>query len=165
MAMTPREYLAWLEAAIERASRGAPAMADAMARHIAERAAQDTLTRTRLAPGTYHKARPGAPPAMMSGTLAKNMFTEPASAGLRSSAIVGNRDKRARLFEYGGCVLTPAGKDPMKWHDTGGWWSHRRLPLTGEFPEHPFLRPTVEDVIADGSLTRVAIDAFRPYDP
>jgi hypothetical protein len=53
----------------------------------------------------------------------------------------------------------------MKWKDSGGWWSHHRLPLSGTWPEHPFLRPTVEEVIADGSLRQAAIKAFIPYDP
>jgi hypothetical protein len=32
-------------------------------------------------------------------------------------------------------------------------------------PEHPFLGPTTDDAIDDGELRRVAIEAFREYDP
>jgi hypothetical protein len=53
----------------------------------------------------------------------------------------------------------------MHWEDSGGSWFHARLPADGEFPEHPFLRPTAEEAIDDGELTRVAIEAFIPYDP
>ena len=95
------------------------------------------------------------------------MFTTPAPAskGLRATALVGNNAKYAKLLEHGGCVLTPTSEPVMKWHDSRGWWSHHRLPLTGEFPAHPFLEPTIQEAIDDGSLLRVAIDAFMPYDP
>jgi hypothetical protein len=167
--MTPGEYIAWLEAAIEKMELGAAAMADAMARYLAERTADDTLRRTTHSPGTYHKARPGAPPAYVSGTLAKSMFVTPASVtrGSRATAYVGNSARQAKLMEFGGCVLQPTDGKTMKWKDTGRDrpWHHRRLPVDGEFPAHPFLAPTVQEAIDDGSLTRVAIEAFKPYDP
>jgi hypothetical protein len=52
----------------------------------------------------------------------------------------------------------------MKWKDTGRAtpWHHTQLP---EFPAHPFLAPTIQEAIDDGSLRRVFIDAFLPYDP
>jgi hypothetical protein len=163
--MTPDENVAYMEGIAERAKLGANAMADAMARHIAERVSNDTLRRRRHAPGQYYKAQRGDPPASATGKLADSMVWEPASRGLRASAIVTSTDKRAGLFEFGGCVLTERSAPVMKWKDSGGWWSHHRLPLSGTWPEHPFVGPTVQQVIDDGSLTRVAIDAFRPFDP
>jgi hypothetical protein len=161
--VTLPEYIAWLERAIDRMELGAPAMANAMARYLAERTADDTLRQNTHAPGAYYRARAGAPPAYVSGSLAKGMFvTEaPASAGVRATAIVGNEARHARLLEFGGCVLQPTHGEVMSWSDTGGAWRHRALPA----PAHPFLRPTAEDAAGDGSLTQVAIDAFRPYDP
>jgi hypothetical protein len=159
--------IAYLKSVEALAARGAPAVADAMARYIAERTALDTLTRKRLSPGMYHVARPGDPPAMMSGKLADAMFTEPASGGLKASALAGNDDKRARLFEYGGCVLKSA-TGMLKWRDTGrpdnrgGFWSHWILTVDDE---HPFLGPTTDEAIDDGDLQRVAIEAFREFDP
>ena len=163
--MTLDEYIAWLEATIAKMEPGAPAMANAMAEYIADRVASDTLRRTAHAPGAYFKSRPGAPPASASGNLARSMFTRPASGGMRSTAYVGNNAKYAKLLEHGGCVLKPTSGKVMHWTDSGGSWFHARLPAAGETPAHPFLQPTVEDAIADGSLTRVAIDAFLPYDP
>ena len=164
--MTLEEYIRWLERAIERMELGAPAMANAMARYLAERTADDTLRQNTHAPGAYYRARAGAPPAYVSGTLARSMFVTPAAAsrGVRATAIVGNSAKHARLLEFGGCVLRPTHGETMTWKDTGreAPWRHAYLP---EFPAHPYLRPTVQDAIDDGSLTRVAIDAFRPYDP
>ena len=136
-----------------------------MARYIAERVVNDTLQRMTHAPGAYYKARPGAPPATASGSLAKGMYWTPASGVLRATAYVGNSARHAKLLEFGGCVLKPTSGKVMHWTDTGGSWYHARLPATGEFPAHPFLAPTVQEAIDDGSLTAVAIAAFRPYDP
>jgi hypothetical protein len=163
--VTPEENLAqWLQ--IEaRARLGAAAAAEAMARYIAERVADDTLRRTHHAPGAYHKAAPGAPPATASGNLARSMYWTPASGGLRASAYAGNSARYARLLEFGGCVLTPTSGKVMHWTDTGGSWYHARLPAGGEYPEHPFLGPTTDEAIDDGELRRVAVEAFREYDP
>jgi hypothetical protein len=138
-----------------------------MARYLAERAADDTLRRTTHAPGMYHKAAPGAPPAYASGSLAKGMFwtPAPASRGVRATAHFGNSARHAKLLEYGGCVLKPTSGKAMHWTDSKGSWYHARLPASGEYPAHPFIQPTVQEAIDDGSLTRVAIAAFRPYDP
>jgi phage gpG-like protein len=166
MAMTLEQYLAWLDAAIAKMELGASAMANAMAEYLAWRTANDTLRRTTHAPGAYFKSRPGAPPASASGNLARSMFTTPAaSRGVRATALVGNNAKYAKLLEHGGCVLKPTRRKVMHWEDSGGSWFHARLPADGEFPEHPFLRPTVEEAVDDGELTRVAIEAFLPYDP
>ncbi len=163
--MTLDEYIAWLEKAIARMELGAPAMANAMAEYIADRVANDMLQRTTHAPGAYYKAAPGAPPASASGNLAKSMFTTPASQGLRSTAVVGNNARYAKLLEHGGCVLKPTSGKVMHWTDSRGSWYHARLPASGDFPAHPFLAPAIQEAIDDGSLQRVAIDAFRPYDP
>jgi hypothetical protein len=167
--VTLEEYLAWLDAAIEKMEYGAAAMADAMADYLARRTAEDTLRRTHHAPGAYHKAAPGAPPAYASGNLARSMFTTPASAsrGSRATAYVGNNAKYAKLMEHGGCVLKPTSGETMTWKDTGrkNAWRHKRLPVDGEFPAHPFLEPTVQEAIDDGELARVALEAFMPYDP
>jgi hypothetical protein len=165
MSITPEQNLALLIQIEARARLGAAAAANAMARYIADRTATDTLRRTTHAPGAYHKARPGAPPASASGTLAKSMYWTPASGGLRATAIAGNDARHAKLLEFGGCVLRPTGGRAMHWTDSGGSWFHTRLPADGEFPEHPFLGPTTEEAIDDGELRRVAIDEFRKYDP
>jgi len=168
MAITPEANIPYLEQMFSRIEEGAAAAANAMARYIAERTAQDTLTRNKHAPGVYHRAKPGAPPSYASGKLANAMFWTPASAGLQATAIVGNSDKRARLFEHGGCVLKPTSGTHMGWKDTGrpdnpsGIWRHRQVDWDHE---HPFLGPTTDEAIDDGELARVAIDEFRKYDP
>ena len=167
MAITPEENLAYLIEIEAIARKGAAAAATAMARYIADRVVTDTLTQTTHAPGAYHKARPGAPPATASGSLAKGMYWTPASGELRASAYVGNTARHAKLMEFGGCVLQPTDGKTMKWKDTGRQthWHHVRLPVEGEFPAHPFLEPTTDEAMDDGELRQVAIDAFREFDP
>ena len=161
MSYTPEDNLAYWLQIEERARLGAQAAAEAMARYIAERTADDTLRRTHHAPGAYHKAAPGAPPAYASGTLARSMYWTPASGGLRATAYAGNSARHAKLLEFGGCVLRPTSGKVMHWTDTGGSWYHAVLPV----PAHPYLAPTTDEAIDDGTLRQVAIDAFRPYDP
>jgi hypothetical protein len=156
------ENIAQLEAMMRKAEGGAAAVANAMAAYIAERVAQDTLTRNTNPPGTYNKARPGAPPSYGSGKLAKSMYSTPASGGLRATAIAGSNDKRARLFEHGGCVLKSTSRKVMHWVDSGGSWFHSVLRVDSD---HPFLGPTTEEALDDGELRRIAIEAGRPYDP
>jgi hypothetical protein len=164
--VTPEENVAYLEAILARARLGAAAAATAMAKYIADRVATDTLTQNKHSPGAYHKARPGAPPASASGSLAKGMYYTPASGELRASAYVGNAARHARLLEFGGCVLRPTTRKVMHWTDSAGSWYHAALPMDrGDQPEHPFLEPTTDEAIDDGELQRVAVDAFREYDP
>lgn len=163
MAITPEANVAYLEGVLAKARLGAQATANAMARYIAERTAADTLTRNRHAPGAYHVAKPGAPPSMASGSLARAMFWTQASEGLRATAVVGNDDKRARTLEFGGCVLQPRSRSVMHWTDSGGSWFH--AVLTTERNQHPFIGPTTDEATDDGSLRDIAIAAFREYDP
>ena len=161
MAITPEANVAYLEAVLAKAKMGAPAVAEAMARYIAERTANETLTRRINPPGTYYKARPGEPPSFGSGALADSMYSTPASGGLRASAVAGSTDRRAHVFEFGSCLLQPARGKLMGWKDSGGVWRHRYVRME----KHPFLEPTTEEAIDDGELRRIAIEAFRPYDP
>lgn len=164
--MTPWENVDLLRRIRARAAKGAPAAAEAMAKHVADRTANVTLRRTAHAPGQYWKAAPGAPPASASGALAAGMYATRAKGGRMPTAYAGNSALHAQLLEFGGCKLEPSGAGMMTWHDSGGWWSHHKLPLGDDsFPEHPFLRPTVREAIEDGSLLQAAIDAFRKYDP
>ena len=166
MSVSFEENLAQWIAIEEKARLGAAAAAQAMADYIAERIRSDTLRRRRTAPGQYYKAVRGQPPAYGSGKLAESVYSTPASGGLRASAIVGSDDKRASLFEFGGCILQPGdSQSVMKWHDSGGWWSHHVLPLSGGYPEHPFIGFTTDEAIDDGELQRIAVEAFREYDP
>lgn len=149
------------------AALGAKAGAEAMARYLAERAANDTLQRTSHGVGEYWKAAPGAPPASASGNLASEMFyTRAQGSSTRATAIVGNRARYAKMLEFGCHPVTPTRMKVMHWVDSGGSWYHARLPADGsDMPAHPFLGPTIDEAIQDGELQRVAIEAFAKYDP
>ena len=155
------QNVAELEQIAVRAALGAAAAANAMAKYVADRVAGETLTRRRNSPGSYYKARPGEPPSYGTGALARSMYWHPAGGGLRASAVVGSKDRRARVFEFGSCLLTPASGSHMGWKDTGGIWRHRSVLME----EHPFLGPTTDEALDDGELWLIAIEAFRPYDP
>jgi phage gpG-like protein len=158
--------IAYLEAVEAKARQGAGPVATAMARYIYDRTRNQTLRRRAHGPGQYYKAARGDPPAFASGRLARAMFFTPAYGNERASATVGNRSEYGRVLEYGGCVLQPTNRDMLKWRDSMGWWSHRKLPLgSGEMPAHPYLGRTTDEATADGELLRVAIEAFRDYDP
>jgi len=161
VAITPEANVAYLEAVLAKARQGAPAAAAAMARYIAERTANETLTRRINPPGTYYKARPGEPPSYGSGALADSMYSTPATDGLRSSASAGSKDRRAHVFEFGSCLLRPSSGSHMGWKDSGGIWRHRSVLVD----EHPFLGPTTDDAIDDGELLRVIIETAIPFDP
>ena len=156
------QNVAELERIAARSALGAAAAANAMAKYIAERTAHDTLTRRRNPPGTWYKARPGEPPSYGTGALARSMYSHPASGGLRASAVAGSSDRRARLFEFGSCLIQPRREQRLHWKDSGGWWSH---PVLRVDDDHPFLGPTTDEAIDDGELWLIAIEAFRPYDP
>lgn len=151
---------------------GARASAEAMARYLAERTASDTLQRTSHGVGEYWKAAPGAPPASASGNLAASMYWTRAQGGLRASASFGNSARYAKMLENGCHPVRPTSRRVMHWHDSGnaenpsGEWYHAVLPADGsEMPAHPFLEPTLEEAIDDGELQRVALEAFKDYDP
>jgi hypothetical protein len=165
--VTFEEFDRYLDQVISRAEQGAGPVADAMARYIYDRTRNQTLRRRAHGPGQYYKAARGDPPASASGRLARAMwYTPPAGGGRRATARVGNRSEYGRVLEFGGCVLQPTNRDMLKWRDSMGWWSHRKLPLgSGEMPAHPYLGRTTDEATADGELQRIAIEAFRDYDP
>jgi hypothetical protein len=89
------------------------------------------------------------------------MWYSVAHGGMRTSAMVGNSSDYGRILEFG-CVITPvSGLKFMHWKDSGGSWYHTMLVVQ----PHPYLAPSTEDVIRDGSLQDAAIDAFIPFDP
>ena len=140
---------------------GAAAAATAMAKYIAERTAKDTLARSSHGSGAWHRTRPGEPPARSTGKLAKGMFYQGShTSDTRASAWVGNRVDYSRIMEYG-CTIEPVGGEFLHWKDSGGSWFHNFL----ESPAHPFLEPTVDESVDDGSLRDHAIEGFEPFDP
>lgn len=156
----PEEWLRIWEKIVRRSQYAPKAAADAMAEYIARYAREIKLRETSHPPGAYNRQQPGRPPAYGSGNLARSMYSKPSFSGVRASALTGNKAPYSRILEYG-CTVFPVYKKRMSWSDSGGTWYHEML----DVPEHPFMRPSVEEAIDDGSLQEVAIEAFREYDP
>jgi hypothetical protein len=160
--VTPRENVEVWEAIVDRAKRGAGPAATAMAKYLADRARYDTLSRSSHGSGAWHQTKAGEPPAYASGKLSRGMFYVPAHSGYAPSATawVRNSVEYSRILEFG-CVIQPTNKKFLHWTDSGGSWYHTFLVV----PPHPFLEPTVDESIDDGSLRDAAVDGFEPYDP
>ena len=161
MSATPEDNLEIWKAIAAKSRKGAGPTATAMAKYIAERTAKITLRRTSHPAGMWYRQRPGEPPAYSTGNLAKSMFYKAAFSGREAAtASVGNSAEYSRILEFG-CVIVPSSKKFSHWVDTGGSWYHEFLVS----PPHPYLEPTVDEAVEDGSLRDAAIDAFEPYDP
>ena len=151
----------WWEDVVALAKQGAGPVATAMAKYIAQRTARDTLQRSFHSSGAWHRTRPGEPPAYASGKLSRGMRWTPAyTAGVLATAYVWNKEDYSRILEYG-CVIMPTNKRFLHWVDSGGSWYHQFLVS----PPHPFLEPTIDESVDDGSLLDVVIDEWRKYDP
>jgi len=148
------------EAALERFAAsaragGAAAAANAMAGRFVDHEQKVTLNRSTHARGSRGAAPRGSPPARVSGWLAASFQIDRAAPGGDSaSALAGPTAIYSRLQELGGGIT----KDPgfMHWVDYGGP-QYRHFVYVGP---HPYMRPGVEAVIADGSLRAAAAEAF-----
>lgn len=132
----------------------APA-ANAMAETFQSRVQNFTLRQSVHPPGMYWEATVDRPPAYASGALANSVIHIPAFGGIRATAVVGPTVVYAAIQEFGGDTWPSRGKY-MHWTNTRGPWWMKRVTI----PQHPYMRPTVEQTIRDGSLQRSAISAF-----
>lgn len=146
-------FLQGLKASV--ATAAAPA-ADAMAETFERRVQNFTLRQTMHPPGMFWRAVEGRPPAYASGNLARSFVRTPASGLVRATAMVGNTAVYAWVQEWGADTWPSHGKY-MHWRNTRGPWWMKRVTV----PEHPYFRPTVEQTIRDGSLSRSAASAFQ----
>lgn len=116
-----------------------------------------TLRRSFAAPGQFGTpAAPGQPPAWRTGELARSVTTAAgASSGLTARATVAPHTVYARLQNEGG-VNRPTRAKYMHWINSGGEWYAKRVRI----PARPYMLPALDDCIANGSLTRAAMEAF-----
>ena len=151
---------AYLKALQDAAASAVAPAATAMAEQVQTRV-QSLLRETSHPPYTFFRAVAGRPPAYASGNLAKSVVTTPAYGAVRATAGVGSHLRYSALQEFGGSTW-PNNSPWMHWRNPRPWWMKRVT-----VPEHPYMRPAVEQCIDDGSLTRVSMDAFydriRPF--
>jgi phage gpG-like protein len=146
-------FLAGLKGQV--ATAAAPA-ANAMAEKFQSRVQNFTLRQSIHPPGMYWEATVDRPPAYASGTLVRSIIRTPAFGGIHATALVGATAVYAAIQEFGGDTW-PSRARFMHWTNTRGGWYMKRVTI----PQHPYMRPTVEQTIRDGSLQRSAISAFQ----
>ena len=129
--------------------------ANAMAETFQRRVQDVTLREISHAPGMFWKAPLGRPPAYASGNLSRSIIRIPAAGLVRASALVGATAIYSALQEFGG-TTRPTRSKYLHWTNSAGPWWMKSVTV----PKHPYMRPSLEAVIFDGSLQRSAIDAF-----
>jgi hypothetical protein len=139
-----------------RAATAAPPVAMAMGRTYQDRV--KSLLRLRSHPfGEFVGPAPGIPPAWMTGRLSMSVRTFPgASSGLVASSFVRPNTVYAAVQEYGANIFARPG-GYMHWRNTGGQWWKKHVYIR----PHPYMRPALSDVVADGSLSRSAVLTFK----
>lgn len=154
--MTPEELPAFLDALAAKVERAAAPAVNAMALAYQRRLVTDTLVRYTHPPQTKTPSPPGAPPALVTGTLRRSVVPELATvAGPVARASVAPHTVYARIQELGGDIY-PVRAKFLRWTEDGitHYSKHVRLPA------RPYMRPTTAATVADGSLHRAAAAAF-----
>lgn len=155
--MTPDENVKLWESLLATVADSAPDIADGMAEVFQGRVQNFTLRQSIHPPGMFWKATTGRPPAYVTGNLARSIIMTPAHGSITATASVGATAVYAAIQEFGG--YTWGNRGLMHWRNSGGEWFMRKVFV----PEHPYMRPTVEATIRDGSLQRSAIAAFMAH--
>lgn len=129
-----------------------------MAEGFQRKVRNDVLRRTMHPPGEFWRATRGMPPAYASGNLARSVLRSPAvrtgPASARASA--GAYALYAGVQEFGKENIVPVRANYMHWVNSRGAWWMKRV----DIPEHPFFRPARDEMIREGSLSRLAAAAF-----
>lgn len=163
--MSPEENLALFKAIRDQASTAAVPAVDRMAGRF-EGDVGRTLRMTFHAPmpagpphkipfGIFYPAAEGAPPAYGTGNLAASMMRTPASGGIVANALVGNTAVYAAVQEFGATLVPNSAY--LHWRNTHGSWYFKSVRV----PEHPYFRRTLRFDIANGSLTRAAVEGWQ----
>ena len=139
--------------AAEAAGPVAKAMADTYKTHLT----RVTLQKYHSAPGQYGTPSPPyvGPVASRTGRLAASVTSVMGASGPGfGSATVGPHTIYAATQEWGD--VHTAHTHFMHWvNDRGAWWKKRVT-----IPRRPYMEPALDDVIGDGSLSRVAMETF-----
>jgi hypothetical protein len=149
---------AYLEALQKAAGDAAAPAATAMAEAVKHQVQNVALKQVAHAPGMFWKAAPMRPPAYASGFLSRSVVLRPASGSVRGSASVMVMAKYAAVQEFGDKTW-PSHNKYMHWTNTGfggGSWYKKLVTI----PAHPYFRPSVEQQIRSGGLSRAAYQAF-----
>jgi phage gpG-like protein len=156
----PDELLSQLVGLELRGMRTSPVIAGAMGRAFQDRVRRNL--RLREHPMYVRTtAPPGGPPAYMSGELSLSITVRVSGGASTSRAWVGPHTIYAAVQEFGaGIDVKHTGRDGrpgfMRWYMDGSFWYKRHV----DIPERSYMRTTRNEMIADGSLHRVALETF-----
>lgn len=154
------ELIAVLEGIRDRAATAAPACALEMARVYSVHLSSVTLRQRFAAPGQFGTpSPPGAPPAFRTGLLSESVTHWPGpGSGTLGRAYAGPHTIYAVTQELGAIHYARRFRY-MHWVNDGGEWWKKRV----DIPGRPYMQPALDDVVADGSLTRAAAVTFREW--
>lgn len=160
MAITLEELPGVLKALRDKAATAAPPTVTAIAQTYQKHLQKVTLRRSFAAPGQFGTpAAPGQPPAWRTGELARSVTTSVAGgSGLTASATVAPHTVYAATQEHGG-IHRPSHARYMHWVNSGGSWYLKRV----DIPPRPYMQPALDDCLANGSLTRAAMETFYAW--
>lgn len=155
--------MALLETLRDRAAAAAPAMAMAMGERHQGQLKDVTLARSGAhAPVTQTPSPPGAPPAQMTGRLRASVTcVRGAGGGMHATSIVSANTIYAATQEWGGehhgnphmwLWVRFIGPDEVR---RRGW-----VRRTVTIPPRPYMRPSRDQVIGDGSVTEAGSAAL-----
>lgn len=137
-------------------ARAATAAANAMATEFHTQLVDVTLRVSSHPRGTKTPSAPGAPPALVSGTLRRSARIVPAVAtGSRATAEVRVGTVYARIQERGGTVTAKRTKYLRFQYPNGSWHSVKSVRI----PARPYMAPTRDLLLVTGRLRASAAQA------
>jgi hypothetical protein len=155
--VTPEELPAMFEAISARVNDAAGPCVMGMALAYQKRVQNVTLREFHNAVDMPSPSPPGSPPAYVTGTLDRSVTTQPGNlGGPVATAFVAPHTIYARAQELG-AFITPKHFRYLRF--PYGGTIHFRKSVT--LPARPYMRPTTEAMVADGSLTEIAMTVFE----
>jgi hypothetical protein len=157
--VTPDELPAFLEELRDKAATsGGESASNAMVKHFDTEVKSVELRRFTHAAGTRTPSPPGSPPALVTGRLRSSFQIKPAysigdfrwKSSDRPSVVY------ARIQEYSGDIF-PVTAKYLAWRTASGMHFAKSVYL----PARPYMRPAIQRIIEDGSLTEAAAHAFE----
>ena len=153
--MSPDQAIAYMQLIRDKAAKAAPDCAMAMGKVHQDYMQRVTLSRFQSVPVSQTPSPPGAPPASMTGTLRRSVTcTRGPGGGTRATSLVGPHTIYAATQEWGD---EDRHGNPRMWLwlkyigpyevKRRGWVKERV-----KIPARPFVRPSRDAVIANGSV-------------
>lgn len=154
--MEPGDLPGYLEEISRRVSDAALPVAIVMAQTY-QRGVKRNLSLTSHPLYTMTPVPPGGFPSLYTGNLRRHiLLSRYGGSGGFATASVTADTIYAAVQEYGRVIRAKSWRKPMSWYNEGRWWSKYQVYV----PPRPYLRPTTIQMIADGSLSRAAMEAF-----